>query len=80
MANMSPSIVKNYAQRKASVRTKWQLYVLCVCWTTRGAPEGIQEGSKTFHSHASMAKGAWSGVVATLVKWRSYGTLVAKSN
>lgn len=68
MANMSPSIVKNYAQRKASVRT------------TRGAPEGIQEGSKTFHSHASMAEGAWSGVVATLVKWRSYGTLVAKSN
>lgn len=37
MANMSPSIVKNYAQRKASVRTKWQLYVLCVCVEQRGA-------------------------------------------
>lgn len=36
MANMSPSIVKNYAQRKASVRTKWQLYVF-VCVGQRGA-------------------------------------------
>lgn len=49
MANMSPSIVKNYAQRKASVSSKWQLYV---CYKERHG--AYEKGSETLYSHASM--------------------------
>lgn len=67
MANMSPSIVKNYAQRKAASESAVNGSSMCVVGDTR-------REVKHFTFDCGLGWQLWS------VKWRSYGTLVAKSN